>query len=134
MSALMTTSSGPRVPLTASFQSEPYCAAPGILMVDPEAHLVAAGLDRWPVTSSTAPVGGSFSTVSHWYAGDWLEWDRESYRNDKRTGFLPFLDLPQRTSVPLLALAVSAQLSTPSWAKVERRNCIGWPLSDNRVT
>jgi len=33
-----------------------------------------------------------------------------------------------------LALAVSAQLSTPSWPKVERRNCIGWPLSDRRVT
>ena len=94
----------------------------------PDAGLVwtytppCVALDRWPVTSSTAPVGGSFSTVSHWYAEDWLEWDRDSYRNDKRTGFLPFLDLPQRTSVPL-ELALCMHRDDPEWVELRQR---GW--------
>jgi hypothetical protein len=58
-------------------------------------------LNWWPLTSSATGTGASFTTVSHWYAEEWVKWDGESYRNDKRTGFLPFLDLPQRTSWPL---------------------------------
>ncbi len=42
-----------------------------------------------------------FTTVSHWNAYEWMEDNGEVYANDKRTGFLPFLDLPQRTKQPL---------------------------------
>jgi hypothetical protein len=51
-------------------------------------------LDHWPVTPSceTAP----FTTVSNWYSGEYVI-DHEGgwYSNNKRSGFLPFLELPQ---------------------------------------
>jgi hypothetical protein len=62
-------------------------------------------LDEWPVqpASPAAP----FTTVSHWYADEWAEEGGAVYRNDKRSGFLPFLDLPRRTRQPLeLALCL----------------------------
>ena len=56
-------------------------------------------LDWWPVCATAD--SASYTTVSHWFSGHWIEFDGESYDNDKRTGFLPFLDLPQRTVQPL---------------------------------
>lgn len=51
-------------------------------------------LDWWP--PHPAAEGAAFTTVSHWW-GDWMD----DYPNDKRAGFLPFLDLPRRTSQAL---------------------------------
>ena len=49
-----------------------------------------------------------FTTVAHWYKG-WVEYAGESYQNNKRSGFLPFLDLPRHTTQPLeLALNLEA--------------------------
>jgi hypothetical protein len=63
-------------------------------------------LDWW--TPWPTPADAPFTTVSHWYEDEWLEDAGEYYRNDKRTGFEPFLDLPRRTSQPLeLALCLS---------------------------
>jgi len=63
-------------------------------------------LDWWPV--SPAPPGAPFSTVSTWNTKEWFNYNGESYANDKWTGFLPFLDLPQHTSQPLeLALCLA---------------------------
>ena len=53
-------------------------------------------LTYWPV--STTPDGSAFTTVSQWYAKEWVSDGRQWYPNDKRTGFLPYLDLPQLTS------------------------------------
>jgi hypothetical protein len=62
-------------------------------------------LDWWP--SHPAVDGAPFTTVSQWYADEWVEEAGETYRNDKRSGFLPFLDLPRRTCQPLeLALCL----------------------------
>jgi hypothetical protein len=64
-------------------------------------------LDWWPVSraSNDAP----FTTVSHWSSRDWIDENGEPRRNDKRSGFLPFMDLPRRTSQPLeLALCLEA--------------------------
>jgi hypothetical protein len=62
-------------------------------------------LDWWP-TRACGP-DAAFTTVSHWYANEWIEEGGEVYANDKRTGFVPFLDLPKRTSQPLeLALCL----------------------------
>jgi hypothetical protein len=62
-------------------------------------------LDWWP-PSASGP-GAAFTTVSHWYANEWLEDGGEVYANDKRTGFEPFLELPKRTWQPLeLALCL----------------------------
>jgi hypothetical protein len=56
-------------------------------------------LDWWPVCP--ADEGAPFTTVSHWYMSTWMEDGGEAYPNDKRDGFLPFLDLPRHTAQPL---------------------------------
>jgi hypothetical protein len=50
-------------------------------------------LDAWP----TSPAGkdASFTTVTHWSSDEHVKDGQEWYLNDKRSGFLPFLDLPQ---------------------------------------
>jgi hypothetical protein len=64
-------------------------------------------MDWWPICQ--APAGASFTTVSGWYADEWVEDVEGWYGNDKRSGFLPFLDLPRHTNQPLeLALCLSA--------------------------
>ena len=56
-------------------------------------------LDAWPVlpASPDAP----FTTISQWQSQDWIVYGEESYSNQKRDGFLPYLDLPGRVSSPL---------------------------------
>jgi hypothetical protein len=56
-------------------------------------------LDWWP----PCPAAGDapFTTVSHWSMNEWVEDGGEVYANDKRAGFLPFLDLPRHTCQPL---------------------------------
>jgi hypothetical protein len=77
-------------------------------------------LDWWrPVPASDDP---SFTTVTHWHAVEWAESDGKPYLNDKRTGFLPFLDLPQRTSAPL-ELALCMERGDQEWAELRKR---GW--------
>lgn len=51
-------------------------------------------LDFWPVCE--APPGAAYTTVSSWYGGEWVVYARESYDNNKRTGFLPYLTLPHK--------------------------------------
>jgi hypothetical protein len=63
-------------------------------------------LDCWPV--HPAPAASAFTTVSHWYQDEWLEDASGPYRNDKKSGFEPYLDLPRHTDQPLeLALCLS---------------------------
>ncbi len=62
-------------------------------------------LHWWPI--HPAAESAAFTTVSQWYTDEWVQSDDGFYRNDKRTGFLPLLELPQRVIVPLeLALAL----------------------------
>jgi hypothetical protein len=62
-------------------------------------------LEWWPMNASGPEA--AFTTVSHWYANEWIEDGGEVYANDKRTGFVPFLELPRRTAQPLeLALCL----------------------------
>ena len=56
-------------------------------------------LDWWPI--SGAEPDAPFTTVSHWAMDEWIEDGDDLYRNDKRSGFLPFLNLPQLTSSSL---------------------------------
>ena len=63
-------------------------------------------LEWWPLCR--AGEDASFTTVSHWFEDEWVEDAGEFYQNDKRTGFMPFLDLPEHTPQPLeLALCLS---------------------------
>jgi len=63
-------------------------------------------LDPWPVQPHdfTAP----FTTVSHWQSNDFVQGaDGSWYSNSKRSGFLPFADLPRHVDHPLeLALCL----------------------------
>jgi hypothetical protein len=62
-------------------------------------------LNWW--TPCQAAENALFTTVSHWYESGWVEDSTGWYRNDKQSGFLPFLDLPKHTSQPLeLALNI----------------------------
>jgi hypothetical protein len=63
-------------------------------------------IDAWPrcAEEPDAP----FTTVSHWYAGEWMEDAGGIYPNAKRNGFLPYLELPRHTSQRLeLALCLN---------------------------
>lgn len=91
-------------------------------------------LDWWPPQEIDGH--GRFTTVSHWYSGEW-EVDADGlYCNEKREGFLPFLDLPQHTRQPLeLALCLGADereraaLRQRGWQVREARDVAGTPWS-----
>lgn len=55
-------------------------------------------LDWWPPTRADSTV--PYTTVTNWW-DRWVEFQGQSYSNDKRDGFLPLLDLPRRTTQPL---------------------------------
>jgi hypothetical protein len=63
-------------------------------------------VDSWPASPSTG--SALFSTVSHWSGyRQWFTQGRVAFSNSKREGFLPFLNLPSRTSASLeLALCL----------------------------
>jgi hypothetical protein len=64
-------------------------------------------LDWWPVCGATndAP----FTTISNWDNPEWFTYGEESYNNNKRAGFEPFLGLPRHSTQPLeLALCQEA--------------------------
>jgi hypothetical protein len=82
-------------------------------------------LDDWPVTES--PTGAAFTTISHWQGEKWLEHDGEPYCNDKRTSFLPYLDLPRHAPYPIeLALC----LGTDEEVERDRLQARGWRVRD----
>jgi hypothetical protein len=82
-------------------------------------------LDHWKPTPPAK--NAAFTTVSQWRGGDWVVYNDESYSNEKREGFLPYVDLPTRTKQPLeLALTLA-----PS--EVDERQMLigkGWRLAD----
>ena len=81
-------------------------------------------LSWWPPTSPATSPSPSFTTVSHWDANEWVEWGGKVWRNDKRAGFLPFLNLPQRTPWPL-ELALCIRSDDEDWAELLRN---GWRI------
>jgi len=81
-------------------------------------------LDWWP--RHEAKTKAPFTTVAHWYAGGWLEDDAHAHLDDKRSGFLPFLDLPRHTDHPL-ELALDLKPGDEQWCMLEDR---GWRVVD----
>jgi len=82
-------------------------------------------LESWPVTA--APADAPFTTVSNWIMYDyWVDDEHGGYANDKRTGFLPYLDLPGTTSTPL-ELALSLGGAEQERASLEKR---GWRVRE----
>jgi hypothetical protein len=84
-------------------------------------------LDWWPPRRAAADA--PFTTVSHWSVPDeWVVYRGESFLNDKRSGFLPFLDLPRRTAQPLelaLCLRADAELRLEPDEEEERQELQG---------
>lgn len=82
-------------------------------------------LDWWP--PQTASTDAPFTTVSNWIMGDyWVDDEAGGYANDKRAGFLPFLDLPRHTAQPL-ELALSLGGAAEEQAALEER---GWRVRE----
>jgi hypothetical protein len=86
-------------------------------------------LEWWPPcpTDPHAP----FTTVSHWYGErQWVIDGDGGYANDKRDGFLPFLDLPRQATEPLeLALC----LTDEDEAEARLLRDKGWRVRDART-
>jgi len=94
-------------------------------------------LDWWPVREATddAP----FTTVAHWYAGGWLVDDAHAHLDDKRSGFLPFLDMPELIDHPFqLALDLLAEdeqriaLEGRGWSVVDAHSVAATPWNYQR--
>ncbi len=82
-------------------------------------------MDFWP--AAPPHPDAAFTTISHWSGDEWVEHRGEVYINDKRAGFLPFLDLPQRAPQPLeLALCLAPDEDEDRAMLRER----GWRLVD----
>jgi hypothetical protein len=86
-------------------------------------------LDWW--CPKHARADAPFTTVSNWIMGDyWMDDEQGGYSNDKRAGFLPFLDLPSRTAQPL-ELALS--LGTAAGER-EALEALGWRVREAHDT
>jgi hypothetical protein len=86
-------------------------------------------LDAWPAVA--APATAPFTTISHWYMDLW-ETDQDGlYLNDKRSGFLPFLELPHHTNAPLeLAIFLGEQEQDRADRALLLGN--GWRVADSQ--
>jgi hypothetical protein len=82
-------------------------------------------LDWWP--RHEAKTKAPFTTVAHWYAGGWLEDDVHAHLDDKRSGFLPFVEMPSLTDHPL-ELALDLKPEDEQWCMLEDR---GWRVVDS---
>jgi hypothetical protein len=81
-------------------------------------------LDWW--RPHPARVDAPFTTVSHWYMGNWEHDGGETYSNSKRDGFLPFLDLPRHTR-QRLELALNLAGSEEERVALQAR---GWSVRE----
>ena len=84
-------------------------------------------LDWWP--ADRAAEDAPFTTVSNWIMPDyWVHDEDGGYANDKRSGFLPFLDLPRHTS-QRLELALELGSAGEEREALEKR---GWRTREAR--
>lgn len=85
-------------------------------------------IDNWPVVKSDA--NSPYTTVSHWSMELWEDDHGELYCNDKKSGFLPYLDLPKHTTAQLeLALCLS-DWEQPEKVELEK---LGWRVEDSQT-
>jgi hypothetical protein len=82
-------------------------------------------LPIWP--QSAAASTAAFTTVTNWWAREWMEYQGETYDNGKRAGFMPFLDLPRRTNKPLELAVCLGEDSTDDRAMLHKH---GWRVEE----
>jgi hypothetical protein len=84
-------------------------------------------LDWWPVVSTAK--NKNFCTISQWQCEEWIGDAVNGYRNDKREGFLPYLQLPKYTKQSLeLALCLSDDLAGENDRAMLQNQ--GWKVRD----
>ena len=82
-------------------------------------------LEWWPVCE--AGDDAALTTLTHWYAGGGADDTEEAYADDKRSGFLPYLDLPRSSPLPLeLALDVASDENEASALRAR-----GWRVKNS---
>ena len=75
------------------------------------------GLDLWPYVRDSA--SNAFTTVSNWWGHEWVvEGPDDYYDNSKRSAFLSFVELPDRTTQ---TLELALNLGTNPKATAERK-------------
>jgi hypothetical protein len=85
-------------------------------------------LEWWPVHETCATE--TFTTVSSWRMNQWIEHAGEVFKNDKRTGFLPFVGLPRHTKQPLELIL---HLTTSDARDRARLVKLGWHIRDSQA-
>jgi len=86
-------------------------------------------LDHWPVKET--PDRSSFTTVTHWSGNGWEEDNGEIYDNSKQVGFLPFISLPQYSTIQLeLAILLGENEQKEQQSLLEKN---GWLVKDSPV-
>jgi hypothetical protein len=83
-------------------------------------------LEWWRPVHNTNPA--PFTTISHWRSSDWLKEGDQLSSNEKRAGFLPFVDLPRYTSQTLELALPKREKDRPDWEMLEER---GWRVRDS---
>jgi hypothetical protein len=83
-------------------------------------------VEEWKVLPP--PPAAAFTTISQWWVEEYMpNPDGTWYRNDKREGFVPFLDLPQKVPAPL-ELAINLDGYLPDQKMLEER---GWRVRES---
>lgn len=87
-------------------------------------------LDWWP--TSRASADASFTTVVNWWACGWVDGTPEL--DNKRSGFLPYLDLPRRTTQRFeLAVNLGPDDEEKVIAEKQMLKNAGWHLCHSRT-
>src|SRR5258708_2370212 len=81
-------------------------------------------LPEWPALPPSGP--GRYTTVAHWWGGT-FEFNGTTFSNEKRSSFLEYQDLPQRTPVPLELAVCLAEFHEEYRRMLEPK---GWRLRD----
>jgi hypothetical protein len=82
-------------------------------------------LQAWPVMP--APADAPFTTVSGWCVDEWVATAEGCYQNDKRHGFLAFVDLPRHTR-QRLELALNTSRDGDADEELRSLEARGWRI------
>ena len=85
-------------------------------------------LEHWPIVSEKND--DRYTTITHWQMKIWEEDNGILYNNEKRAGFLPYLQLPNHTSQKL-ELAIC--LSEEELEEKQMLSKLGWNVVDSHI-
>ena len=83
-------------------------------------------LEHWPV--SPVVQGASLTTITHWSGPGFVDINDEPYSNDKRSGYLPFFELPKCSKLPLELAICFDEETEGDRALLE---IFGWKITDS---